>query len=112
MFADRYTAAGSLDTTFAQSGRLLVQPFPYEAGAPSAHDSSVGSDGAIAFSDFENSSQEMGVGLLRPDGTPDPTFGGAGYRVPTSMARPPSMWCAMAPEGSSAQARSPTARQQ
>jgi uncharacterized delta-60 repeat protein len=77
--AARYTASGTLDTTFGPNGNGLVA-VPIGTSRDEATGLAIDPTGRILLGGFAyiNSFPDFALARLLPDGTPDPTFGTAG----------------------------------
>lgn len=86
----RFLPSGAVDTTFGQGGTATF-PLPAPAGAPHCSTIVPRSDGSIVVGgDWAPSGVGDTAGVLvglRADGTLDPAFGEAGFRVHTTPSR-------------------------
>jgi uncharacterized delta-60 repeat protein len=75
MSVTRLRANGSLDTTFGAGGVVTID---FGSLADLANDAVLQPDGKIVVAGYTQADEEVAVARLRPNGSPDPTFGFAG----------------------------------
>ncbi|HEV7399795.1 MAG TPA: hypothetical protein VGN84_05950 [Solirubrobacterales bacterium] len=80
-FLIRLTPAGSLDSSFGDSGSVSLPGGPWNAVDMAA-------DGTIVIAGSENN--DLAVARFIPDGHPDPSFGSGGTTIVHALALPPS----------------------